>query len=87
MFKTNKGKILMFKESTKFGKKCNESKYGKGPWPTWVVKDRLVQLIEGVPEENPMRADLVEILEKYYGSMDAEKLMGERVRDSYRDDL
>lgn len=57
--------------------RMNESKYGKGPWPTWVVKERLVQLIAGVPEENPMRADLVEILEKYYGSMDAEKLVSE----------
>lgn len=61
----------------KYRGKMNESKYGNGPWPTWVVKERLVQLINGVPKENPMRADLVEILEKYYGSMDVEKLVSE----------
>ena len=57
--------------------RMNESKYGKGPWPTWVVKERLVQLINGVSKEHPMWADLVEILEKYYGSMDVEKLVNE----------
>lgn len=57
--------------------KMNESKYGDGPWPTWVVKERLVQLINGVSKEHPMWADLVDILEKYYGSMDVEKLVGE----------
>ena len=66
--------------STKTAKKmgwCNESKYGNGPWPTWVVKERLVQLIKGVSKEHPMWADLVDILEKYYGSMDVEKLVSE----------
>ena len=58
-------------------RKMNESKYGKGPWPTWVVKERLVQLIKGVSKEHPMWADLVDILEKYYGSMDVEKLVSE----------
>lgn len=58
-------------------RKMNESKYGNGPWPTWVVKERLVQLIKGVSKEHPMWADLVEILEKYYGSMDVEKLVSE----------
>ena len=66
------------------GRKTNESKYGNGPWPTWVVKERLVQLIKGVPEENPMKADLVEILEKYYGSMDAEKLVREANKEQVR---
>ena len=65
-------------------RKMNESKYGKGPWPTWVVKERLVQLINGVSKEHPMWADLVDILEKYYGSMDVEKLVGEskKMRES-----
>ena len=58
-------------------RKMNESKYGDGPWPTWVVKERLVQLIKGVSKEHPMWADLVDILEKYYGSMDVEKLVSE----------
>ena len=57
--------------------RMNESKYGDGPWPTWVVKERLVQLIKGVSKEHPMWADLVDILEKYYGSMDVEKLVSE----------
>ena len=51
--------------------------YTKGAYPTYVVKERLVDLIEGCPRENPMWADLVEILEKYYGSMEAEKLVDE----------
>jgi hypothetical protein len=55
----------------------SKKNYPKGGYPTWVVKERLVDLIEGVPRDNPMWADLVDILEKYYGSMDVEKLVGE----------
>ena len=50
-------------------------KYTKGHYPTWVVKERLVDLIEGCPRENPMWADLVEILAKYYGEAELEQVM------------
>ena len=50
--------------------------YTKGAYPTYVVKKRLVDLIEGCPRENPMWADLVEILEKYYGEAELEKVIG-----------
>ena len=49
--------------------------YPKGGYPTWIVKERLVDLIEGVSRDNPMWADLVEILEKYYGEEAAEQVM------------
>lgn len=49
--------------------------YPKGGYPTWVVKERLVDLIEGVPRDNPMWADLIEILEKYYGEESVEQVM------------
>lgn len=64
----------------------SKKNYSKGAYPTWVVKERLVDLIEGCPRENPMWADLVEILEKYYGSMEAEKLVGESIYDSNLDE-
>ena len=72
-------------------RKMNESKYGDGPWPTWVVKERLVQLIKGVSKEHPMWADLIEILEKYYGEEAAEqvlesKKMNESIYDSNLDE-
>jgi len=53
-------------------------KYTKGHYPTYVVKERLVDLIEGCPRENPMWADLVEILEKYYGEAELEQVMESR---------
>lgn len=65
--------------------RMNESKYGNGPWPTWVVKDRLVKLINGVSKEHPMWADLLDIFEKYYGSAELEKLMGKSVSESEGD--
>jgi hypothetical protein len=49
--------------------------YTKGAYPTYVVKERLVDLIEGCPRENPMWADLVEILAKYYGEAELEQVM------------
>lgn len=58
----------------------SKKNYPKGGYPTYVVKERLVDLIEGCPRENPMWADLVEILEKYYGEAEVEKVMGSRKR-------
>ena len=55
----------------------SKKNYPKGGYPTWIVKERLVDLIEGVPRDNPMWADLLDIFEKYYGSMDVEKLVSE----------
>ena len=52
--------------------------YPKGGYPTYVVKERLVDLIEGCPRKNPMWADLVEILEKYYGEAALEQVMESR---------
>ena len=69
----------------------SKKNYTKGNYPTYVVKERLVDLIEGCPRENPMRADLIEILEKYYGEEAAEqvlesKKMNESIYDSNLDE-
>ena len=51
----------------------SKKNYTKGHYPTYVVKERLVDLIEGCPKENPMWADLIDIYEKYYGEYKIER--------------
>ena len=51
----------------------SKKNYTKGHYPTYVVKERLVDLIEGCPKENPMWADLIDIYEKYYGEYRIER--------------
>ena len=61
--------------------------YPKGGYPTWIVKERLIDLIEGVSRENPMRADLVETLEKYYGEEAAEQVMESKKMNESKEEV
>lgn len=63
----------------------SKKSYPKGDYPTWIVKERLVDLLEGVPRDNPMWADLLDIFEKYYGSAELENFMKKSVSESKGD--
>lgn len=63
----------------------SKKSYPKGGYPTWIVKERLVDLLEGVPRDNPMWADLLDIFEKYYGSAELENLMKKSFSESKGD--